>query len=87
MSHLPFISNLLLVNFKTNTSQNETVSKVLWHLHEKMRLLTVEHVCFKFSFKLARTVTETGKMLKIAFKSKRAEIEQTISLPQVQKLG
>jgi len=38
MSHLPFISNLLLVNFKTNTSQNETVSKVLWHLHEKMRL-------------------------------------------------
>jgi hypothetical protein len=35
MSHLPLISNLLLVNFKTNTSQNETVSKVLWHLHEK----------------------------------------------------
>jgi hypothetical protein len=45
----------------------------------------VEHVCFKFSFKLVRTVTETGEMLELAFMSKWAETEQTISLLQVQK--
>jgi len=85
MSHLPFISDLLLVYFKTNTSQNEIVSNVLWHLHEKIKTLTVEHVRLKFSFKLATNVSETSDMLKLAFKRKREGMEQAIGLPQVQK--
>ena len=36
MSHLPFIANLLLAYFKTNTSQNETVSNVLWQAWQLM---------------------------------------------------
>jgi hypothetical protein len=36
--------------------------------------------------KLARTVTESSEMLKLAFKRKGAEMEQMICLPKVQKV-